>query len=68
MQLVARGVSLIGSYMFRREQHDVMKMMAEGKIKVSDIITSTYPLAESSGLFAKLSEPDCKEVKVLITA
>jgi threonine dehydrogenase-like Zn-dependent dehydrogenase len=68
MQLVARGVSLIGSYMFRWEQRDVMKMMAEGKIEVSDIITSTCLLAESEGLFAKLSAPDCKDVKVLIKA
>ena len=68
MQLVSRGVSLIGSYMFRREQLDAMKMVAEGKIKVSDIITSKCPLSESEGLFARLSAPDCKDVKVLITA
>ena len=66
MQLVSRGVSLIGSYMFRREQFDVMKMLAEGKIKVSDIITGIYPLAESANVFAKLCAPDCRDVKVLI--
>lgn len=68
MQLVARGVSLIGSYMFRWEQLDVLKMMSEGKIHVRDMITSTCPLSESGDLFAKLSSPGCKDVKVLITA
>jgi len=68
IQLVSRGVSLIGSYMFRREQSDVMKMLAEGKIKVSDIVTSACPLSESENLFARLSAPDCTDVKVLITA
>jgi threonine dehydrogenase-like Zn-dependent dehydrogenase len=68
MQIVSRGVSLIGSYMFRREQADVMKMLSEGKVKVSDIITSTCRLSESEDLFAKLSAPDCKDVKVLIKA
>ncbi|MCL1940466.1 MAG: alcohol dehydrogenase catalytic domain-containing protein [Synergistaceae bacterium] len=67
MQLVSRGVSLIGSYMFRREQRDVMKMIADGAIHVRETITSTCPLAESGGLFAKLADPDCGEVKVLIT-
>lgn len=68
VQLVTRNISLIGSYMFRGEQADIMKMIAEGKIKVSDIITSTCPLSESEGLFARLSAPDCKDVKVMITA
>ena len=68
MQIVSRGVSLIGSYMFHREQYDAMKMIAEGKIKVSDIITSTCKLSESADVFEKLCSQDCKDVKVLITA
>ncbi|MCL1809412.1 MAG: alcohol dehydrogenase catalytic domain-containing protein [Clostridiales bacterium] len=68
MQLVARGVSIIGSYMYRWEQLEVMKMLAEGKIQVNDMITSTCALSESEGLFARLCSPDCKDVKVLITA
>lgn len=67
MQLVSRGVSLIGSYMFRREQLDVMEMVAAGKVQVSDIITSTHTLPESETLFEKLASPDCSDVKVLIT-
>ena len=68
IQLVARGVSLMGCYMFRWEQLDVMKMMAEGKIQVKDMITSSYPLSESEEVFAKLVSPDCNDVKVLVTA
>ena len=69
VQLVTRNISMIGSYMFRGEhQIDVMNMLAEGKLKVSDIITSTCPLSDGVDLFKRLSEPDCKEVKVLITA
>ncbi len=68
MQLVARGVSLIGSYMFTTEQRDVMRMVAEKEIFVDDIVTATVPLAESESLFPRLASPDCAEVKVLITA
>ena len=68
MQLVSRGISLIGSYMFRREQRDVMNMLAEKKISVSDMITHTCPLAESGGIFERLNSPDCKDIKVLIEA
>lgn len=68
MQLVARGVSLIGSYMFTTEQNDVMRMMAENRIFVDDMITSSIPLAESESVFGDLCSPACEEVKVLITA
>jgi L-iditol 2-dehydrogenase len=68
MQLVGRGVSLLGTYMFQWEQKDVMKMMAEGKIHVSDLFTSTCKLSESENIFAKMCEPDNKDIKVLITA
>lgn len=68
MQLVARGISLIGSYMFTREQDDAMRMIAEGKIRVDDMITSLIPIAESEDVFNSLCRPDCNEVKVLITA
>lgn len=68
MQLVARGVSLIGSYMFTTEQADVMRMLADAKLYVDDIVTDTIPLAQSQELFKTLASPSCEEVKVLITA
>ncbi len=68
MQIVARGVSLIGSYMFTTEQKDVMRMLAQNELRVEDIITKTIPLLESESIFETLSAPGCEEVKVLITA
>lgn len=68
MQLVARGVSLIGSYMFTTEQKDAMRMLAEKKLFVDDIITKTIPISESGNIFKTMSAPGCEEVKVLITA
>ncbi len=67
MQLVSRGVSIIGSYMFRWEQTEAMKMLAEGQIHVDDMITEKISLSESEGVFKELASPDCNEVKVLIT-
>lgn len=68
MQLVARGVSLIGSYMFTTEQNDVMRMLADAKLYVDDIVTDTIPLSKSQDVFKNLSSPSCEEVKVLLTA
>lgn len=68
LQFVARDISLIGSYMFTTEQKDVMNMIAEQRLMVDDIVTSVYPLSESADVFEKLARPDCKDVKVLITA
>ena len=66
-KLVTCGISIIGSYMFRWEQFEVMKMLAEGKIKVRDMITLRCPLPESEGLFDKLSAPDWNGVKAILT-
>lgn len=67
LQLVARGVSLIGTYMFTTEQKDVMRI-AEQKLHADDIVTSVYPLSQSADVFRSLVRPDCKDVKVLITS
>jgi len=66
--LVGRDVGLLGSYMFKWEQKDVMNMIAEGKLEVKDLITSTCKISESEDVFAKLAAPGCKDVKILITA
>ena len=66
MQIVARGISIIGSYMFTFEQQDAMKFIAEKKVFVDDIITKTIPLSESADIFQKLSAPN-NEIKVLIS-
>jgi L-iditol 2-dehydrogenase len=68
MQLVSRGVSLLGSYMFRWEQRDAMRMVAEGAIDVGDLITSRWKLEDGPDLFRRLASPDSEEVKVLITS
>ncbi|MCD8140850.1 MAG: alcohol dehydrogenase catalytic domain-containing protein [Planctomycetaceae bacterium] len=68
MQLVARGVSLIGSYMFTTEQNDVMRMLADAKLYVDDIVTTTIPLSQSRDVFKHLCSPSCEDVKVLLTA
>jgi len=69
VQLVVRNISIMGSYMFRHEQQlEVMNMLAEGKLKAGDIITSTCPLSEGVQLFEKLVTTGSKDIKVLITA
>lgn len=68
MQIVGRGISIIGSYMFTTEQKDVMELIATKQVHVDDIITSKYTLEESEKLFDMLSSPDCKDVKVLVVS
>ncbi|HZK56399.1 MAG TPA: zinc-binding dehydrogenase [Desulfosporosinus sp.] len=65
MQIVARGISIIGSYMFTFEQKEAMKFVAEKKVFVDDIITKAIPLSESADLFEMLTKPN-NEVKVLV--
>lgn len=67
MQIVGRGISILGSYMFTWQQKDVMQMVAEGKLFVDDLITSTHKLEEGVEVFKDLCAADCKDVKVLIT-
>jgi L-iditol 2-dehydrogenase len=67
MQIVGRNISILGSYMFTWQQKDVMQMVAEGKLFVDDLITSTCKLEEGVEVFKELCAPDCKNVKVLIT-
>jgi 2-desacetyl-2-hydroxyethyl bacteriochlorophyllide A dehydrogenase len=67
MQIVGRSISILGSYMFTWQQKDVMQMVAEGKLFVDDLITSTHKLEEGVEVFKELCSGDCKDVKVLIT-
>lgn len=67
MQIVGRQTSILGSYMFTSQQKDVMQMVAEGKLFVDDLITSTHKLEEGVEVFKEFCSGDCKDVKVLIT-
>lgn len=66
MQIVGRGISIIGSYMFTTEQRDVMELVATKQIYVDDIITSKYPLEKGEEVFKMLTSPGCSDVKVII--
>jgi len=66
MQLVGRGVSLIGSYMFTTEQREVMRMIAEGEIFIDDLVTSEYSLEDGPEVFKKLCSDGCRDVKVMM--
>ena len=66
MQIVSRGISLIGSYMFTDEIKDVMSDVAKKKIIVDDLITGVFPLKDGVGVFQDLCKPDAKNIKVIL--
>jgi len=65
--IVARQISLLGSYMFTDEIKKVMALVAKKQVLVDDLITSEHPLSEGVEVFKDLVKPDCKDIKVLLT-
>ena len=67
MEIVGRGITFMGSYMFTTEMKEAAQMLAEGKLQVEDLITSTYPLTEGKAAFDVLNTPDNDEIKVQLS-
>ncbi len=65
--IVARQISLLGSYMFTTEFGDVIKSIAEKKINVDNLITSVHPLSDGVEVFKNLCQCDCPDVKIILT-
>ena len=67
MEIVGRGLKFIGSYMFTTEMKEAAQMLADEKLAVDDLITSTYPLEKGKDAFDVLNTPDNDEIKVQIS-
>lgn len=67
LPIVARQLSILGSYMFTTEFQDVIQRLADKKINVDNLITSIHPLSEGAEIFRELSKADCKDVKIILT-
>lgn len=67
MEIVGRGITFAGSYMFTSEMNEAAQMLAEKKLVVEDLITSTYKLEDGKQAFDVLCTPDNNEIKVQIT-
>lgn len=67
MQIVARGVSFLGSYMFTDEMAGAMDMLADGRVEVGNLVTSTLPLARGKEAFDALLASGNREIKVQLT-
>lgn len=67
MPIVARQISILGSYMFTNEMQDVMQMIADKKLNVDELVTSTHPLKDGKKVFDVLCGPTCNKVKVILT-
>lgn len=65
--IVARQISLLGSYMFTDEIRTVMDLVARKQVIVDDLITSELPLEQGTEAFEVLCRSDCKDIKVLLT-
>jgi threonine dehydrogenase-like Zn-dependent dehydrogenase len=64
MQIVGRGIKLLGSYMFTTEMKEAATLIAEGRLSVRDLVTSTFPLTEGKKAFDLLMNPQNSEIKV----
>lgn len=66
MEIVGRGLSFVGSYMFTTEMEEAAQMLADEKLVVEDLVTSTYSLENGKAAFDVLTKPDNDEIKVQI--
>ncbi len=66
MEIVGRGLNFVGSYMFTTEMEEAAQMLAEEKLQVEDLVTSTFPLENGKEAFDILCQPDNDEIKVQI--
>lgn len=66
MEIVGRGLKFVGSYMFTTEMKEAAQMLADEKLVVEDLITSTYTLENGKAAFDVLNTPDNEEIKVQI--
>lgn len=66
MEIVGRGLNFLGSYMFTTEMEEAAQMLADQKLTVTDLITSTYKLEDGKAAFDILNDPENKEIKVQI--
>lgn len=66
MEIVGRGLKFLGSYMFTTEQIEAMNLLADGKLEVKDIITSSFSLEDGKKALDILNAPN-NEIKVQIT-
>lgn len=67
MEIVGRGLKFLGSYMFTTEMKEAAQMLADGKLEVEDMVTSTYSLENGKAAFDILCKPDNDEIKVQIS-
>lgn len=67
MEIVGRGLQFMGSYMFTTEMKEAAQMLADERLAVEDLITSTYSLENGKAAFDILNTPDNDEIKVQIT-
>jgi L-iditol 2-dehydrogenase len=67
LPVVARQISILGSYMFTNEMYDVMQMIADKQLNVDELVSSTYPLKKGKEIFDILCGPTCDKVKIILT-
>ncbi|MGL6200141.1 MAG: zinc-dependent alcohol dehydrogenase [Lachnospiraceae bacterium] len=67
MEIVGRGINFLGSYMFSTEMKEAAQMLADNKLTVEDLITSTYSLDVGKAAFDILNDPNNTEIKVQLT-
>ena len=67
LPVVARQISILGSYMFTNEMQDVMQMIADKSLNVDGLVSSTYPLEKGKAIFDILCGPTCDKVKIILT-
>ncbi|MCL1796514.1 MAG: alcohol dehydrogenase catalytic domain-containing protein [Clostridia bacterium] len=66
-RIVTRELSVLGSYIYRREDYeDTVALLGGGKIDVASLISETVAMDEAVGVFNRLAAGDTETIKVLV--
>jgi 2-desacetyl-2-hydroxyethyl bacteriochlorophyllide A dehydrogenase len=63
---VCKELKMLGSYMYTSEMREGLKMIADGKMNVKQIITSRYPMSEGPLVFEELASGKTSDIKVIL--
>jgi L-iditol 2-dehydrogenase len=65
-KVVLKQLKLLGSYCFSAEAETSLKLLAEGSVKVDDLISAVVPLEEGAAMFRRLRDGEKGLRKVVL--
>ena len=66
-KIVLDELELVGSRASAGEMRRVMPLVEQGKVRVRDIVTHRFPLAEYEHALATFNDPASGAIKIIVT-